>query len=152
METEHKHLRELSTGEMEDILRNGYHAHLGCHTWVEGTYVCPVTYVFEEGYVFSHSLMGKKIEMMRANPNVCLQVEEVKSIFNWKSVIIYGRFEELTGGFEAEVGLRLLKKKIAQLEATHKVSELQVQIEAILSRAKIFRIKIVKMTGRAEER
>lgn len=151
MDTEHKHLKELAPEEIEQILRRGSHAHLGCHHWSE-TYVCPITYAYEDGYIYSHSLMGKKIKMMRANPNVCVQVEEVDSLFNWKSVIVRGRFEELTGGIEAETGLRLLKKKIASLESARKVSELEVQIDAILSQAKIYRIKIEKMTGRAEER
>jgi nitroimidazol reductase NimA-like FMN-containing flavoprotein (pyridoxamine 5'-phosphate oxidase superfamily) len=115
-------------------------------------YVVPITYVYEDGHIFSHSLDGKKIEMMRSNPKVCVQVEEVYSLFNWRSVIIHGRFEELKNGLEAEQGLRLLKYKIAGLANSKKISFLEVEFDAILSQAKIFRIKIEKVTGRSENR
>src|SRR3990172_8658596 len=32
---------------------------------------------------------------MRSNPHVCVEVDEVHSHFQWKSVIITGRYEEL---------------------------------------------------------
>ena len=152
MNTEHKNLKELTPDEMTKVLQRNSHAHLGCHHLGE-TYVCPITYVYEGNCIYSHSLLGKKIKMMRANPKVCVQVEEVNSLFSWKSVIVWGRFEELTGDIEAEVGLRLLKQKIAHLaevEASRKVSDLEVQLDAILSHAKIYRIEIEKMTGRGE--
>ena len=151
MESEHKRLRELTPEEIHNILQRGFQAHLGCHSHGE-TYVCPISYAYEDGYLFSHSLMGKKINMMRANPKVCLQVEEVHSLFNWESVIAWGQFEELKDGLEAETVLRLLKMKIAKLGGTQKVSDLAFQLDAILSEAVIYRIRIEKVTGRAEGR
>lgn len=150
METEHKSLRVLEPEEIAELLRRGSHAHLGCHSRGE-TYVCPITYVYEDGYIFSHSLQGKKIEMMRKDPNVCLQVEEVNSLFNWKSAIVWGRFEELKGGLKMEMGLRMLKMKIAKLAVGHKLSDLEVQLDAILSNAIVFQIKVERVTGRAED-
>lgn len=38
----------------------------------------------------------KKIEMMRKNPKVCFEVDDIKNIFSWKSVIAWGTFEEIT--------------------------------------------------------
>jgi nitroimidazol reductase NimA-like FMN-containing flavoprotein (pyridoxamine 5'-phosphate oxidase superfamily) len=38
--------------------------------------------------------MGKKIEWMRANPQVCVEADEVKSHNEWTSVIIQGRYQE----------------------------------------------------------
>lgn len=33
---------------------------------------------------------------MRKNPNVCFQVDEISSIFRWRSAILWGVFEEIT--------------------------------------------------------
>ena len=38
---------------------------------------------------------GKKIEMMRKNPEVCFQVDAIADLLNWESVICWGKFEEI---------------------------------------------------------
>ena len=38
---------------------------------------------------------GQKLEWMRANPLVCVEVDEVEAYDQWVSVIAFGRFEEL---------------------------------------------------------
>lgn len=148
MSTEHKNLKELSQAEIEQLLNAASVGHLGCHHRGE-TYVVPLTFVYEDGRIFSHSIEGKKLEMMRANPHVCLQVEDVRSLFDWRSAIVWGRFQELKGGVEAARGLRLLKMKVASM-AGKDVTPLEVELDAILSRAKIFCINIERMSGRAE--
>jgi nitroimidazol reductase NimA-like FMN-containing flavoprotein (pyridoxamine 5'-phosphate oxidase superfamily) len=41
------------------------------------------------------STFGKKIEWLRRNPKVCLQVDEIGSRSNWTSVVIDGNYLEL---------------------------------------------------------
>jgi nitroimidazol reductase NimA-like FMN-containing flavoprotein (pyridoxamine 5'-phosphate oxidase superfamily) len=57
--------------------------------------VVPIHFVFHEGGVYSFSMMGAKIENMRLNPHVCLQVDEVKNTSTWTSVILHGLYQEL---------------------------------------------------------
>jgi nitroimidazol reductase NimA-like FMN-containing flavoprotein (pyridoxamine 5'-phosphate oxidase superfamily) len=38
--------------------------------------------------------MGQKIEWMRSNPLVCVEVDEVRSHIDWASVVVRGRYEE----------------------------------------------------------
>jgi uncharacterized protein len=45
-------------------------------------YVIPVNYFFDDEVVYIHSMPGRKIEIMRANPHVCLQVDELEDAFN----------------------------------------------------------------------
>lgn len=152
METEHNRLRTLSREEIDKILFSGFHAHLGCYH-ADEVYVLPITYIYDRGCIYSHTLSGKKLKMMRANPKVCVQVEDVTSLFNWRSVIAWGHFEELKReGEEAEQAIRLLKYKIAELNPYKNASSLEVEFEAQLSEAKVFRIKIDKVTGREEKR
>ena len=59
-------------------------------------YIVPVTYVYdgELGCVYVHSGEGAKVQAMRANPNVCFEVEQVHDMANWRTVIARARFEE----------------------------------------------------------
>ncbi|MET2825897.1 pyridoxamine 5'-phosphate oxidase family protein [Mesorhizobium shangrilense] len=61
-------------------------------------YVVPVHFAFNDNFIFSFSLPGRKVEWMRGNPRVCLQVDDVGSAQGWKSVVVEGVFEELSKG------------------------------------------------------
>lgn len=135
--------------EMISILERGGLAHLGCYHGGE-VYIIPITYVFADGYIYSHSQPGKKIEMMRNNPKVCVQIEEVKDLFDWKSIIAWGAFEELKD-LEAAKGMRLLIQSITRSQKVH-LPSLEVDFTALLEKAIIFRIKVEKMTGRYEDK
>ena len=61
--------------------------------------------------IYGHTKDGLKIQMMRNNPNVCFEIDWMKDMNNWKSVIAYGTFEELKGD-DANKGLKILMKSI----------------------------------------
>ena len=48
------------------------------------------------------------MEIMRKNPNVCFEVDDLKIMGNWKSVIAWGKFEELDKKEERNSALKLL--------------------------------------------
>jgi nitroimidazol reductase NimA-like FMN-containing flavoprotein (pyridoxamine 5'-phosphate oxidase superfamily) len=52
--------------------------------------------------------------MMRANPFVCFEVEEIEDLASWRTVVAWGEFEELDGD-AAERALRLLVDRFASL-------------------------------------
>ena len=58
-------------------------------------YVTPFSYAYDEGFIYSFATMGKKVEWMRANPLVCIEVEKIISRQEWQTVVIFGRFQEL---------------------------------------------------------
>jgi len=59
-------------------------------------YVVPVSFVYENGHIYSFSLAGHKVEAMRGHPQVCFEVDEIHSPRDWWSVIAFGRYEELS--------------------------------------------------------
>ncbi|UVK46249.1 pyridoxamine 5'-phosphate oxidase family protein [Mesorhizobium sp. AR07] len=61
-------------------------------------YVVPIHFAFGDNSIFSFSLPGRKVEWMQANPQVCLQVDDVGGSHGWKSVVVEGLFEELPKG------------------------------------------------------
>jgi nitroimidazol reductase NimA-like FMN-containing flavoprotein (pyridoxamine 5'-phosphate oxidase superfamily) len=58
-------------------------------------YVVPFYFAYDNNYLYSFSMVGQKIEWMRANPLVCVEAEEIVSPRQWTSVVIFGRYEEL---------------------------------------------------------
>jgi nitroimidazol reductase NimA-like FMN-containing flavoprotein (pyridoxamine 5'-phosphate oxidase superfamily) len=85
----------LTNEEIGEVLQNNIVCRIGCNDGTK-TYVVPVSYVYMGDHILCHSYDGMKIEMMRAQPAVCLEVDEIKSYDNWRCVIVWGEYEELT--------------------------------------------------------
>ena len=66
-------------------------------------YITPVTFACDENYLYAFSTIGQKITWMRANPRVCVEADELVTRQDWATVIVIGRYEELTDGDEYEV-------------------------------------------------
>jgi len=58
-------------------------------------YITPFSFAYHEGFIYSVATVGKKIEWMRANPLVCVEAERIVSHQEWKTVVIFGHYEEL---------------------------------------------------------
>lgn len=96
-------IRDLSVLECTKILASERLAHLAC---VDGTrpYLVPIYFAYADHHLYSFSMIGRKIECMRCNPNICLQVDERGRGPGWRSVIVQGRYQELdvSAGFAQE--------------------------------------------------
>ncbi|MFA1627647.1 pyridoxamine 5'-phosphate oxidase family protein [Rhizobium mongolense] len=57
-------------------------------------YVVPIYYVRAEDQIFSFSMPGRKIEFMRSNPFVCIEIEHFADQHRWRCVVIEGRYRE----------------------------------------------------------
>ena len=106
-------LGELTTEQIEDLLRNEVIARLGCLS-DDRVYVVPVTYVYDGTYVWGHAMDGAKLAAMRADPRVCVEVEHVDDLSNWRSVIAWGTFEECRDD-DWDKGMALLVERIMPL-------------------------------------
>jgi len=58
-------------------------------------YIVPVCLAYESDCIYVFSTFGKKIKWMRANPKVCIQIDEIADQSQWVSMIVSGRYEEL---------------------------------------------------------
>ena len=101
---------DLDKSQIDDLLKSELIGRVGCFDGNK-VYVVPITYAYDNGYIYGHTKDGLKIQIMRNNPNVCFEIDWMKDLSNWKSVIVYGIFEELKGD-EANKGLEILMKSI----------------------------------------
>ena len=87
-------IRTLSVLECTKILTANRVARLACAK--DGQpYVVPVHYAYAGNHLYVFSMPGKKIDWMRANPLVSVQVDERGEGRGWQSVVVDGRYEEL---------------------------------------------------------
>lgn len=100
-------LGDLQLDQIEEVLKNQFVGRIGCS--VDGeTYIVPISYAYDGNYVYCHTKEGKKTGIMRKNPKVCFQVDEMKNMANWRSVIIQGEFEELKEKDQRASGMKIL--------------------------------------------
>ena len=87
-------IQELSSEASLDLLARTHLGRLAC-TQGGQPYVVPVYLAYADHSLYGFTTVGRKIEWMRANPLVCVEVEEVVSPQQWTSVLAFGRYEEL---------------------------------------------------------
>lgn len=83
-----------SDEECKELLRRVSFGRLACALHNQ-PYVVPVAFSYEPECIYVFSTLGKKIEWMRQNPKVCLQVDEIERPSHWTSVVINGTYLEL---------------------------------------------------------
>lgn len=140
-------LGELDDQHIEDVLRNEVIARIGCLS-DDRVYVVPVTYVYDGTYIYGHAMDGAKLRAMRADPQVCVEVEQVDDLSNWRSVIAWGTFEECDGP-DWDAGFAMLAERIMPL-LTLPEHQPAPDLSA-LRRGSVYRIRVEHMTGRFEE-
>lgn len=144
---------KLKEIEIEEVLSQQIVGHLGCHA--DGiTYVVPLSYAYDGTYLYCRSMEGMKIDMMRKNPVICFQVDQREDMANWKSVILWGQFEELKEPVMRNQALqKLVDRKLPLISsATMHLSSSWPFPEKELTniRGTVFRILIREKTGRFE--
>lgn len=109
-------IHELTPADCADVLSRSTLAHLACCR-MNQPYVVPVSFAYDprQACLFSFSSIGRKVEWMRENPNVCLEIEDVEDRFHWTTVVVFGRFDEL-GDSEPD---RVLRERALHLFNEH---------------------------------
>jgi len=145
---------KLNNTEIDQLLHNQLVGRIGCHA--DGlTYVVPVSYVYDDGYVYIHTYDGMKMDMMRTNPRVCFQADNTKDLAYWQSVVCWGEFEELTEAEDKKNALQKLNgRKFPPLssETMRITKEWPFTTHGDNKSAGIFfRIRLTEKTGRFEK-
>ncbi|BCL78634.1 pyridoxamine 5`-phosphate oxidase family protein [Ktedonobacteria bacterium brp13] len=141
---------ELTQCQIDEVLYARSSGHLGCQ--MRGKmYIFPINYVYDGENIYANTLDGSKLQMMRLCPEVCFQVDQIKNSANWRSVLVWGTFQELKEE-EAARACNLLTQQfvtlIASGEALHelKVEEYTQACTDII----VYRIHLTEKVGRFE--
>jgi nitroimidazol reductase NimA-like FMN-containing flavoprotein (pyridoxamine 5'-phosphate oxidase superfamily) len=144
---------KLSSTQIEKVISDNFVGRLGCHA--DGkTYVVPISYAYDGQFIYARTFEGLKISMMRKNPKVCFQIDEMENMANWKSVVTWGTYEELKNEEERNEGLEKLISRMLP-EISSETVKLSPQWpfptnDFTKIRGIIFRIRLIEKTGRFE--
>ena len=127
-----------------DLLKRCNIGHLACVKDLQ-PYVVPISFIYSANFIYSFSTVGQKVEWMRANPLVCLEIDEVVSHQNWRSVVIFGKYKELTDQADRTAAHDLLAESASWWEPGYAKTVIEGKTRPLVPI--YFRISIDKMTG-----
>ena len=144
---------KLTEEQIEKLLHASLIGRIGCHS--DGhTYVVPISYAYDGDYIYAHTGEGMKLQMMRSNPNVCFEVDDIRDLSHWSSVIGWGQFRELTGTEERNRALKALLNRHLPIvtSGTTQLGDSWPFVPNDLEEIPgiVFQIQLSKKTGRFE--
>ncbi len=146
-------LGTLDKLQIDNIIASQRIGRLAC---VDGNkpYIVPVTYAYDGKYIYGQSNEGRKLLILKKNPNVCFEIDIIFNMRNWQSVIVKGKFEALEGEHEAHAR-EILFNSVYTLMTSSTVHKHEHATTATIddsNRVKVvmYRIKIESITGRYE--
>lgn len=141
-------IHEMTESECRQVLHEATLGRLACARG-DQPYIVPIYFALDREHIYGFTTLGQKIEWMRTNPQVCLEVDEWTGHNHWQSVIVFGHYQELTDLPKYQAArakaLELLQKHVmwwepAYVGAKHRdMPHSEIPI--------FYRISIDKMTG-----
>lgn len=138
-------LGKMNDNQIKNVLQSQVIGRLACYA-DKKLYLVPITYAYEDGYIYCFSKDGLKTEMMSKNPDVCFEVDQIENMNSWRTVILWGTYEKLVKEKEQNKAMQILSDRITPLSTG----------ETVVPRIRQdvphpFRIKVKEQTGRYEK-
>jgi nitroimidazol reductase NimA-like FMN-containing flavoprotein (pyridoxamine 5'-phosphate oxidase superfamily) len=105
-------IEEMTERECRAMLARTNVARLAC-VHDNQPYIVPIHVDLDGEFLYGYATLGKKIEWMRQNPLVCLEIDDLMTHGEWTSVAVFGRYEELPHTPEYE-GPRRVAERLFQ--------------------------------------
>jgi hypothetical protein len=117
----------------------------------ERPYLVPLCFGYAKGFFYFHcAAEGRKLDVLKKNPQVCLELEAGVSLkagvkacdwgMNYRSVIAFGRAERIESPDAKRRALDLIMARYAPGEADY--------LEAALSKTVVIQVEVMNMTGK----
>jgi nitroimidazol reductase NimA-like FMN-containing flavoprotein (pyridoxamine 5'-phosphate oxidase superfamily) len=107
-------IQEMTEDECSTALEQADFGRLACVHDAQ-PYIVPIYFSYDRTHLYGLTTLGQKIEWMRSNPLVCVEIDERTNHFQWTSVVVFGRYEELKDTPEDEAArahaLEVLQKR-----------------------------------------
>ena len=113
-------IRDLSKEECHRALAGTRLARLACAI-NDQPYIVPVYLAyhqpsFGEACFYGFTTVGQKVDWMRTNPLVCIEVEEIASWNEWTTVLAFGRYQELPEVAEQSAGFAPARRSTGHMD------------------------------------
>jgi nitroimidazol reductase NimA-like FMN-containing flavoprotein (pyridoxamine 5'-phosphate oxidase superfamily) len=145
-------IHELDTAECAELLQRTTLGRLGCSR-DDQPYVVPIYFSYDTDLhcLYGFSAIGQKVNWMRQNPKVCVEVDEIEDKNHWKSVVVIGRYEEIHQDVQ-ETEARRRAERLFQERNKWWLPGAAAVSSKPREHAVMFRITIDRVTGRHADR
>ncbi|HEX9484468.1 MAG TPA: pyridoxamine 5'-phosphate oxidase family protein [Gemmatimonadaceae bacterium] len=104
----------------------------------------PVSYMYDDGWIFGRTRVGTKLEKLAHNPWCAFEVDEARGPFDWDSVVAHGSFHLLDPeSGSADVYERALRRLHELIPGTFDVDDPAPE------RTILFGVWVQELTGRS---
>ncbi len=142
-------MEQITKEEAKLILTNAPVAHLGV-VIDDAPYVTPMSFVFDGDRILFRTMAGRKLEAMRANPSVCVEVARYdETTGDWVSVIITGQAKEVD---DEELGAKAVDMLLEKYRSVLGSPLSRGGIQPIIGLPHVVEILIDDITGMASGR
>jgi nitroimidazol reductase NimA-like FMN-containing flavoprotein (pyridoxamine 5'-phosphate oxidase superfamily) len=141
-------IHTLTRAECDAVLARASIGRLACAR-DDQPYLVPLHVAFDGYHLYGVATVGQKVEWMRQNPRVCVEVDEIADPGLWTTVLVFGEYEEVPPS-EKEARMwaqRLLESR----EAYWRPATARVTTHEHFSPV-VYRIRISSVTGRRASR
>ena len=146
-------IHTLNPVECRELLARVTLGRLAC-SHVGQPYIVPIHFSFddERDCLYAFSTVGQKIDWMRANPKVCVEVEEISSKDHWTTVLVFGRYEEIGDSAEEADMRRRAWEGFQQRPEWWFPAAAKVPSSKERHAIVVYRVQIDRVTGRRSTR
>lgn len=123
-------VEDMAPAELHALLQRETFGHLGCAR-DDRPYVVPMHYAYDGKDLFFFTTQGMKTQFIDANPQVCLQVEEITDGTHWRSVMVIGKAEQITHNEEMQQAMKLITERNPSLTPAISSTELDTLGRAV---------------------
>ena len=123
-------VEDMTPADMHALLERESFGHLGCAR--DGRpYVVPMNYAYDGKELYFFTTEGMKTQFIQSNPQVCLQVEEITDSTHWRSVMVIGKAEQLTGKEDMQRAMKLITDRNPSLTPAISATQLDTWGRAV---------------------
>jgi len=147
---------KLGNSKCRALLSNNFIGHLA-YIYKKRPFVIPITYYYDNSTntILGYSGGGHKINALRIDNGVCLEVVEIDSVNSWRSVAVQGTYREFIGS-SAKINLHKFSEGIKDVIRKTEGKDFQFLSEFSSKIYKegvpiVFKIDIEEITGRARQ-
>jgi nitroimidazol reductase NimA-like FMN-containing flavoprotein (pyridoxamine 5'-phosphate oxidase superfamily) len=137
--------RALARRECEALLRASTVGRIA-FCFHERVDIEPIHYVYDDGWIVFRTASGTKFSMLRHNRWVAFEVDEVRGLFDWRSVVVHGPAYPLDESTEFVLP-KARERALALLARV--VPGTGTDDDPVPARMHVFHLKVEELTGRA---
>ena len=147
---------KLGKSKCRTLVSRNYIGHLA-YVYNNRPFVIPITYFYDDSTnaLLGYSGNGHKINALRINNEVSIEVSEIDTVNNWRSVMVCGTYQEFSGS-TAKINLHKFSEGVKDLIRKTEGKNLKYLSEFSSKIYKegspvVFKINIDELTGRERQ-